>query len=139
MQRSKTKLLRPLQNQSSTSFMTKHKTIPTTYYNICKSKYTEILDAPFPKRMVVSESYESSAWMSINLLMIGPDKAIVDETEIPTINFLESLGIKGIRVPYIDFYRFGGSIHCQTSDVRRIGECHNYFLIWTAMQIIDKS
>ncbi|VDH95463.1 glycine amidinotransferase [Mytilus galloprovincialis] len=87
----------------------------------------EILDAPFPNSMVVPESCESSAWLSINLLMVGPDKAIVEETEIPTINFLESLGIKCIRVPYRDSYRFGGSIHCQTSDVRRIGECHNYF------------
>ncbi|XP_076085935.1 glycine amidinotransferase, mitochondrial-like [Mytilus galloprovincialis] len=87
----------------------------------------EILDAPFPNSMVVPESCKSSAWLSINLLMVGPDKAIVEESEIPTINFLESLGIKCIRVPYRDSYRFGGSIHCQTSDVRRIGECHSYF------------
>ncbi|CAC5406184.1 GATM [Mytilus coruscus] len=58
-----------------------------------------IIYAPFPNSMVVSESCESSAWLSI----------------------------KCIRVPYRDSYRFGGSIYCQTSDVRRNGECYNYF------------
>ncbi|VDI07567.1 Hypothetical predicted protein, partial [Mytilus galloprovincialis] len=53
----------------------------------------------------------------------------VYHTEIRTdcLLFMYISGIKCIRVPYRDSYRFGGSIHCQTSDVRRIGECHNYF------------
>ncbi|CAG2246062.1 unnamed protein product [Mytilus edulis] len=67
-------------------------------YRLFTGSSWEILDAPFPNSMVVPESCESSAWLSINLLMVGPDKAIVEETEIPTINFLESLGMINLFV-----------------------------------------
>ncbi|XP_076100969.1 glycine amidinotransferase, mitochondrial-like [Mytilus galloprovincialis] len=94
---------------------------------IFKGSSWEIIDAPFPYSMIVPECCESTACLSINMLMVGPDKAIVEETELPLINLLESLGIKCIRVPYRDSYRFGGTIHCQTLDVRRNGERYNYF------------
>ncbi|VDI69888.1 glycine amidinotransferase [Mytilus galloprovincialis] len=87
----------------------------------------EIIDAPPPNTMTVPDLCMSSAWLSMNMLLVGPDRAVVEETEIPTINFLESLGIKCIRVPYRDCYRFGGGLHCHTLDVRRRGECYNYF------------
>ncbi|VDI71478.1 glycine amidinotransferase [Mytilus galloprovincialis] len=93
---------------------------------IFKGSSWEIIDAPFPNSMIVPECCESTAWLSINMLMVGPDKAIVEETELPLINLLESLGIKCIRVPYRDSYIFGGSIHCQTLDVRRNGKRYNY-------------
>lgn len=48
--------------------------------------------APFPNTTVVPEGCIWSAWLSLNLLMVSPDRCIVEETEIPMINYLESLG-----------------------------------------------
>lgn len=56
--------------------------------------FFQIIDAPPPNNMTVPDLCMSSAWLSINMLLVGPDRAVVEETEIPTINFLESLGTK---------------------------------------------
>ena len=50
---------------------------------------------PFTK--TIPELCQSSYWLSMNLLMVSPDKAIVEETETPVINYLESLGKYGMH------------------------------------------
>ncbi|XP_063421694.1 glycine amidinotransferase, mitochondrial-like [Mytilus trossulus] len=87
----------------------------------------EIQSAPMPFTTNIPELCQSSYWLCMNLLLVSPDRAIVEETEIPTINYLESLGIKCIRVPFRDVYGFGGGIHCVTSDIRRRGDRKSYF------------
>ncbi|XP_052094840.1 glycine amidinotransferase, mitochondrial-like [Mytilus californianus] len=87
----------------------------------------EIQNAPRPFTTTIPELCQSSYWLCMNLLLVSPDRAIVEETEIPTINYLESLGIKCIRVPFRDVYGFGGGIHCVTSDIRRRGDRKSYF------------
>lgn len=44
----------------------------------------------------IPELCQSSYWLCMNLLLVSPDRAIVEETEIPTINYLESLGKHGV-------------------------------------------
>lgn len=97
------------------------------YDKIFKGSSWDIVKAPEPNSRIMPELCQCSCWISINLLMVRPDVCIVEDTEIPTINFLESLGIKCVRVPFRDVYEFGGSFHCTTADIRRKGERQDYF------------
>ena len=36
-------------------------------------------------------------------------------------------GIDCITLPFRNVFEFGGSFHCETTDVRRRGECKSYF------------
>ena len=77
---------------------------------------------PFP------EACFCSPWLSMNMLSIGPNKIIVEETEQPMITFLEQEhGFDVCTLPFRSVYEFGGSLHCATWDVRRRGNCKDYF------------
>lgn len=97
------------------------------YKKIFVGSNWEIKEGPQPFQKDVPEFCACSYWLSMNFFMVSPDRAIVEETEIPTINYLETMGIKCIRVPFRDVYSFGGGIHCATLDVRRLGERMDYF------------
>ena len=74
------------------------------------------------------EACDSSPWLSMNLLSIGPNKVIVEETEKPLITFLEQEhGFDVCTLSFRSVYEFGGSLHCATWDVRRRGNCKDYF------------
>ena len=55
-------------------------------------------------------------------------KKFVEESEKPMINFLEKeLGMDVIPMPFRQVFEFGGSLHCSTWDVRRNGQCKDFF------------
>lgn len=94
---------------------------------IFKGSNWEIVKAPMPDIKEVPERCLSSAWLSMNFLLISPNRALVEENEASLMRFLESHGVKCIPIPHRDCYSFGGGLHCHTLDIRRKGECVDYF------------
>ncbi|GAA1461778.1 hypothetical protein NE857_02065 [Nocardiopsis exhalans] len=80
-----------------------------------------------PEGVAPAEFQLSSRWLSMNLLVIGDERVVVDKHEEPTIKMLKSLGIKPVLVDFKDHYVFGGGLHCATLDVRRRGGLKSYF------------
>lgn len=71
---------------------------------------------------------QSSRWLSMNVLSLGPNKIVVEAGEKAMIRTLEQEhGFDVCPVPFRQVFEFGGSLHCSTWDVRRTGECKDYF------------
>lgn len=70
---------------------------------------------------------QSSKWLSINVLSISPSKVIVEECEKPLQELLCTLGFEVLPLPFRNVFEYGGSLHCATWDVRRDGDCEDYF------------
>lgn len=87
----------------------------------------DVLVAPGPAKTFDSALYFSSDWLSLNMLSIDEKRIIVEEQEQPLIDFLTKHGFEPIPVPFRNFYPFGGSVHCATTDVRRRGSLQTYF------------
>jgi glycine amidinotransferase len=87
----------------------------------------EVLVAPGPAKAFDSALYFSSDWLSLNMLSIDEKRIIVEEQEQPLIDFLTKHGFEPIPVPFRNFYPFGGSVHCATTDIRRRGSLQSYF------------
>lgn len=86
----------------------------------------KIIEAPSPSKPYDSAMYFSSDWLTINFLIIGHKKAIVEENETELIELLKENGFEIIPIPFRNFYPFGGSIHCATADIRRKGPLKSY-------------
>ncbi len=80
-----------------------------------------------PRGVGEAEFHMSSRWLSMNILMIDPDRVVVEKHEEPTIQFFKDIGVKPIPVDFKDHYVFGGGLHCATCDIRRRGELKSYF------------
>lgn len=87
----------------------------------------EVIEAPPSVRDVEFYSPEVSNWISMNILCIDEERVIVEEAEESMIKLLESLGCKVITCPFEEVYKFGGSFHCCTLDIRRRGNLQSYF------------
>lgn len=86
-----------------------------------------VVPAPISVRSGPSPSRDVSNWISMNLLMLDPKTAVVEEAETPMIELLSSLGIDVVACPFDRVYAFGGGFHCCTADVRRSGRLESYF------------
>ena len=86
-----------------------------------------ILPAPKPAQLNMPKGCSSSPWISMNILSINEQLAIVEESEKEMTKLLNSIGIDTIEIPFRDVYAFGGSFHCHTLDIKRSGECKQYF------------
>jgi glycine amidinotransferase/scyllo-inosamine-4-phosphate amidinotransferase 1 len=69
----------------------------------------------------------SSVWLGMNLLMLGPNLAVVDKHQTPLIKMLESNGIDVIPLVLRHGRTLGGGFHCITLDTRRKGQLEDYF------------
>lgn len=87
----------------------------------------QIVEAPPSVRSGRAPSRDVSNWISMNILMLDPQTALVEQAEIPTIKLLQSLGCEVISLPFDRVYAFGGSFHCCTADIRREGTLQSYF------------
>ncbi|NEQ86540.1 MAG: glycine amidinotransferase [Moorea sp. SIO2I5] len=70
---------------------------------------------------------QSSKWLSMNVLSISPTKVICEEREKPLQELLDKHGFEVFPLPFRHVFEFGGSFHCATWDIRRKGECEDYF------------
>lgn len=71
--------------------------------------------------------YHSFRWLSMNVFNLDEKRVIVERRETAMIEALKSWGMEPIPCRFRTNYRFGGSFHCATLDVRRRGELRSYF------------
>ena len=86
-----------------------------------------LVDAPVSVRNGLAPSRDVSNWISMNILMLDPNTAVVEEAEKPMMELLRSLGLDVVPCPFERVYAFGGGFHCCTADVRRTGRLESYF------------
>lgn len=88
-----------------------------------------LVDAPQP--MSTNEDMprycQSSKWLSMNLLSLSPTTVVCEEREEPLHELLGGLGFEVLTVPFRSVFEYGGSLHCATWDVRRVGSCEDHF------------
>jgi glycine amidinotransferase len=87
----------------------------------------EVIDAPPPTLPSSWPMFMSSAWVSINVLMLDPERVVVERQEEPLIRLLERRGFRCVKVDFRHVMTFGGSFHCVTADVNRAGTLQSYF------------
>lgn len=89
----------------------------------------QLVDAPKPTtdNDAMPKFCQSSKWLSMNVLSIGPGKVICEEQEKPLQEMLYTLDFEVFPLPFRNVFEFGGSLHCATWDVRRTGEREDYF------------
>ncbi|WP_431975228.1 scyllo-inosamine-4-phosphate amidinotransferase [Micromonospora haikouensis] len=68
----------------------------------------------------------SERWISMNLLMVNPETAIVDAFQPDLLRALEKAGITVIPRKLRHARVLGGGFHCVTLDVLRDGGCQTY-------------
>lgn len=90
-------------------------------------KSWDVLVAPPPAKPFDSALYFSSDWLSLNMLSIDEKRIVVEQEESPLIEALTKWGFEPIPIPFRNFYPFGGSVHCATTDIRRRGTLQSYF------------
>lgn len=71
--------------------------------------------------------YESFRWLSMNVLSLDERRVVVEESEAPLIAMLRGWGFEPIPCAFRHAYKFGGSFHCATVDIRRRGGLQSYF------------
>ncbi len=94
---------------------------------VLKNSNWELLTAP---RSTLPESYplyRSFRWLSMNMLSLDEKRIIVEKSEEPLIAALKDWGFEPIPCAFRNNYRFGGSFHCATADIRRTGTLQSYF------------
>ena len=87
----------------------------------------QIIDAAPPAHNEPPPLCYSSVWLSMNVLSLDPNTVIVEGSEVFQQEQLDKLGFEVIPIPFRDAYPFGGGLHCATGDVRRDGNCDDYF------------
>ena len=69
----------------------------------------------------------TSAWISVNMLMLDEKRVIVEKSQESMIKVLKEHGFEPIPIYFYDYLPFGGSFHCATLDIRRRGTLQSYF------------
>ena len=98
------------------------------------SKFREgnwrFVDAPRPSELnfPMPDWCQSSHWLSMNILSLGPNKVVIEESERDLHRLLhDELGFDVLTTPFRDCYEFGGALHCATCDIRRDDDIKDYF------------
>ena len=87
----------------------------------------ELLTPPRSTLPKSHPAYHSFRWLSMNMLSLDEKRVIVEASEEPTIKALREWGFEPIPCAFRSNYRYGGSFHCATVDIRRRGELQSYF------------
>lgn len=80
-----------------------------------------------PPRTVHKATVRSQEWLHLNVLMLDEKRVIIEKDEKPLASALKDWGFEPILCPFINNYKFGGSFHCSTVDIRRRGNLQSYF------------
>jgi glycine amidinotransferase len=78
-----------------------------------------------PRRQASVE--EPSSWISMNILSLDEQTVVIEAAEQPFAELLYSHGFEVLTCPFDAVYKFGGSFHCCSLDVRRRGTLKSYF------------
>ena len=87
----------------------------------------ETIDAQPSVRDVGVWAWGVSRWISMNILSLDASTVVIEEAEEPFGEMLAAHGFEVLTTPFDAVYRFGGSFHCCTLDVRRRGDLESYF------------
>lgn len=90
----------------------------------------DIMVAPrpvLPKGLLFKLGSMTSAWISLNVLMLDERRVIVEASQEPLIRMLRAHGFTPIPCAFTDYLPFGGGFHCATLDIRRRGGLQSYF------------
>ncbi len=87
----------------------------------------EIRYSPAPVLPKTHPMYMSSAWVSMNVIMLDTKRVVVERQETPLIDLLTNWGFEVVLVDFRNVMSFGGAFHCVTCDVRRRGTLQSYF------------
>ncbi len=87
----------------------------------------DILVCPEPLMPESHPMYNSSRWISMNVLMLDEERVIVSKGEEALIEALKDWGFKPIPCNFWYFESIAGGFHCATVDVRRRGTLQSYF------------
>ncbi len=68
-----------------------------------------------------------SKWISMNVLMLDPERVVVERSQVSMIKLLKDHGLTPVPCPFMNYKPFGGSFHCATLDIRRRGTLQSYF------------
>ena len=90
-------------------------------------KHWELREAPPPVADLTQPLDLSSAWLSMNVLVLDPQRVIVEASQEPLIALLKDWRIEPIPCPFSNYFVYGGAFHCATLDVRRRGTLESYF------------
>lgn len=69
----------------------------------------------------------ASTWVGMNLLMVNPELAIVEEHQTELIKQLQSHKVEVLPLPIRHARTLGGAFHCVTLDLKRKGQLEKYF------------
>ncbi|MFD0273018.1 inosamine-phosphate amidinotransferase 1 [Kitasatospora sp. NPDC127111] len=87
----------------------------------------DILWCPPAEPSADSPAYAlSESWISMNLLMVSPDTAIVESGQRSLIKQLEHAGVTVLPHRLRHSRALGGGFHCVTLDIRRDGGAEDY-------------
>lgn len=95
--------------------------------DVLKGSDWELREAPRSTMPTDFPFFESFRWLSMNVLSLDERRVIVERTEEPLMAALRDWGFEPIPLAFRHMYKFGGSFHCATVDVRRRGELRSYF------------
>jgi glycine amidinotransferase len=87
----------------------------------------QVVEAPPSVRTGRSPARDVSNWISMNILMLDPRTALVEQAETPMMELLRRLGCEAIPCAFDAVYPLGGGLHCCTLDIRREGRLESYF------------
>ncbi|MCX4246692.1 hypothetical protein [Paraliomyxa miuraensis] len=87
----------------------------------------EIREAPLSTFPSTHPKHSSFRWFNMNLFSLDENRVFVEQNEEPMIEFLQNWGFEPIALPFRNVYRYGGSFHCATVDIRRRGTRQEYF------------
>ena len=68
-----------------------------------------------------------SKWLSMNTIMLAPDRVMVEKEEPGIQKMFSNLGITPVPVTLRHANSIGGGFHCWTCDIRRRGTLQSYF------------
>jgi N-dimethylarginine dimethylaminohydrolase len=68
----------------------------------------------------------ATIWQAMNLIMINPELAVVNELQLPLIRELEKHGVAVAPLPMRHARTLSGGFHCVSLDVRRRGSLEDY-------------
>eukprot|EP00941_MAST-03F_sp_MAST-3F-sp1_P003676 g3676.t1 len=94
---------------------------------IFKKNGWRFVDAPMPINADRPWGSQSSKWLSMNILPLGPTAVAAEAEETALHALLEDEGFEVVPVPFRNVYEFGGGIHCATWDLMRDGGMEDYF------------
>ncbi|KAK2764892.1 hypothetical protein FQN54_008589 [Arachnomyces sp. PD_36] len=72
-----------------------------------------------PKAHAYPPLYMTSAWLTLNFLVLDGHKIVIEEQDTQLQDLLRSLGMEPILCPMRNVYCLGGSLHCATVDIVR--------------------